>query len=190
MPELPEVETTVRGLRRAVVGKVITDFWADWPRSLRTHTISSLRKKIKNKTITSIDRRGKNIIFELASLGSPTPKLTPKLYLLVHMKMTGHLLYGAYSKVKIQSAKIKGKVLWIANKSGPLRDDPYNQRIRTVFSFEDQTQLAFSDLRRFGKIELYSNKQELDKSLSKLGPDMLGIGLGEFVKWVGNKKTF
>ena len=29
MPELPEVETTVRGLRKTIVGLIIKDVWTD-----------------------------------------------------------------------------------------------------------------------------------------------------------------
>ena len=86
MPELPEVETTVRGLRIKVTGLKIVSFWCDWPGIVRYITPAKLGQKIKNTKIISVNRRGKNILINLSNNKSLT----------IHMKMTGHLLYGEY----------------------------------------------------------------------------------------------
>jgi formamidopyrimidine-DNA glycosylase len=33
VPELPEVETTVRELKKEIIGLNILDFWTDWPKA-------------------------------------------------------------------------------------------------------------------------------------------------------------
>ena len=97
MPELPEVETTVRELKKKVLGRTFLDVWTDFPKMIRLRqgyggqvkkTFEQFKKEIKGRKIKDIKRRGKNILFELS--GSKT--------LLVHQKLTGHFLYGKWEK--------------------------------------------------------------------------------------------
>lgn len=147
MPELPEVETTVRGLRQTIVGKKITEVWTDWPKMIRGQSFSAFKKKILGKKIIEANRRGKNILITLSD-GE---------VLLAHMKMTGHFLYGPFKK--------KGGK-WTPNvKEGPLLD-PYNRFIHLVFSLSDGNHLAFSDMRKFGKV-LFLEKDEAPRKSSR-----------------------
>ncbi len=94
MPELPEVETTTKGLRQKVVGLTIKDVWTDLATKDKRQedTVANpkyfkfFKKDVIDKKILSITRRGKNILINL-SKGKT---------ILIHMKMTGHLLYGKY----------------------------------------------------------------------------------------------
>ena len=74
MPELPEVETTVRGLRRTISGLKIKEVWTDLsakdkrqkgaianPKYFRT-----FRKQILNKKVLSAERRAKNILINIS----------------------------------------------------------------------------------------------------------------------------
>ena len=81
MPELPEVETTVRALRRPLVGQVITAVRNSWPRHIATPTLSELQMRINDTRIEAISRRAKYLVFHL-SQGET---------LVIHLKMTGHL---------------------------------------------------------------------------------------------------
>ena len=71
MPELPEVETVVRGLRKTVVGETIARVRLNAPPSTITVGKSFGRKSfpvlLKNKQILSADRRGKNILMSLTA---------------------------------------------------------------------------------------------------------------------------
>ncbi len=86
MPELPEVETVVRGLRPALSGKRITrvrlgktDFIED-PAALKEH--------LPGRRISSVRRYGKFLLFDLESInGDPRKSL-----LLIHLGMTGQIL--------------------------------------------------------------------------------------------------
>lgn len=80
MPELPEVETVVRGLREPLVGRTIQSAWLDWPNSLVHPTPEEFAAQIAGQSVQRIDRRGKYI---LITLDGAT--------LIIHLKMTGRL---------------------------------------------------------------------------------------------------
>lgn len=81
MPELPEVETIVRGLRGPLVGRTFTDVVVTWPNSIKT-SIPELQNRLPGQRIEAITRRGKYLQFHLS--GGDT--------LLLHLKMSGDLL--------------------------------------------------------------------------------------------------
>lgn len=167
MPELPEVQTTVSGLKKVLPGLTITDVWSDLPLKKHKHRttenlknagyFSNFQKNITGRKILSVERRAKNILMHLDSSTHSRQAQT----ILIHMKMTGHLLYGKYQRVGDH---------WEAKDAGPLRDDPFNRFIHVVFSLSNKKQLAFSDLRKFGKIVL------LDTDTLAASPHLAGIG--------------
>jgi formamidopyrimidine-DNA glycosylase len=155
MPELPEVEIAVRSLNKKVLKRTFVDVWTDFPKNIKKPGLEEFEKEIKGKKIIAVRRRGKNIIFILS--GEKT--------LLIHQKMTGHLLLGNWEK--------QGNY-WIPEKKGPMSDDPRNKFLHLVFSLDNKKQLALSDLRKFAKIELWDSL-EFDKSetMTSLGPEPL-----------------
>lgn len=175
MPELPEVETIVRDLNKAVLGRKIEGVWSDFKETARLRSsfakalvdkkcfggqvkkpdFKEFKKEIKGKKIKKIWRRGKNIIFELS--GNKT--------LLIHQKMTGHLLFGNWQREKKQ---------WKAKISGPLADDPKNKFLHLIFWLDNNKQLALSDLRKFAKVELWDAKDfKESEEFKSLGPEPL-----------------
>lgn len=85
MPELPEVETIARQLRAgrggiALPGRVITRFSTSWPRQVERPSISTFRRRIKGRTVQSVQRRAKYLVFPLDE-GT----------LLIHLRMSGDL---------------------------------------------------------------------------------------------------
>ncbi|MBI4101510.1 MAG: bifunctional DNA-formamidopyrimidine glycosylase/DNA-(apurinic or apyrimidinic site) lyase [Candidatus Nealsonbacteria bacterium] len=155
MPELPEVETIVRGLRKKVLGRTFLDVWTDNPKTVkRPKTFDLFRKAIKGERVKKIGRRGKNILIYL--LGGKV--------LLIHQKMTGHLLYGLWRFEKR---------VWRPAERGPL-EDPANRFIHLLFWLDNKKMLALSDLRKFAKVELWGSKElEEDEDLKKIGPEPL-----------------
>jgi formamidopyrimidine-DNA glycosylase len=81
MPELPEVETIVRELRRQVTGKTIVRVRVAWERSIQGQA-KEFRRRLAGKTIAAVSRRGKFIGFEL---GDGT-------FFTVHLRMTGRFV--------------------------------------------------------------------------------------------------
>lgn len=157
MPELPEVHTTVEGLKKTILGKKIRAVSGDTRRMFKNIPIDEFESKVKNKKILAIERRAKNILIHLEG----------GLTIIIHLKMTGHLLYGLYEKVG-SKWKVSEK-----EKNDALRD-PFNRFVRVVFCLSDGNHLAFSDTRKFGSVSLfYTSKVQTESSLKKLGPEPL-----------------
>lgn len=85
MPELPEVETTRRGLLNPVVGAVITDVTVRDTR-LRWPIPATLKQKLAGRKVVNISRRGKYLLFHIEARRD---KLDG--YLLCHLGMSGSL---------------------------------------------------------------------------------------------------
>jgi len=170
MPELPEVETIVRDLDREVRNRTFLDIWTDTKSLIHEDTFESFKKKIVGKKILKVRRRAKNILIDLSD----------DYVLLIHQKITGHLLLGKW--------KLKGDK-WIAEEDGPLSCDPMNRFLHVIFLLDDKRQLALSDARKFAKIELWK-KEELEEELKELGPEPLekGFTVEKFEKLFEKKK--
>jgi len=145
MPELPEVETTTRGLRKKVLGLAIKDVWTDLATKdkRKRDTLANpkffnfFKKEILNKRILSAERRAKNILINLSENKT----------ILVHLKMTGYLFYGKNPKIKFA---------------------------HVIFSLSNKKYLVFSDMRKFGKITLLDTKKAYaSKHLKNIGPEPL-----------------
>ncbi len=210
MPELPEVHTTVAGIKKEVIGKKIKEVWSDF----HVATAHGHRENLKNENhykifvesvtgtkIVDAERKGKNILIHLNNDST----------IVVHMKMTGHLMVGKYKKITLPRTpslklregglpplKIKGESgrryeQWEALEEGPLQD-PYNRFIHFVLSLSDGRSLVLSDTRKFASVYI-TNTQELHshEHLSKIGPDPFDISEKQFVdlisKAAASKKT-
>ncbi|MBW6441014.1 bifunctional DNA-formamidopyrimidine glycosylase/DNA-(apurinic or apyrimidinic site) lyase [Patescibacteria group bacterium] len=137
MPELPEVETIRRDLEKKIIGKKIIDINVIQKKSLKNSS-TEFTKNLKNNSIKSISRKGKLLIFEIKE---------KKKYLLVHLRMTGQLLY-------FQAKKEADK----------------NTRI--IITFENNSKLFFNDTRRFGYLKITTTKEK-NATLEKMGIDIL-----------------
>ncbi len=167
MPEIPEVQTTVNGLNKHVVGLTIKDVWTDYRSishvgkdNIKDKTFfANFRKRLLNKKISGASRRAKNVLVHLSDGAT----------ILIHMKMTGHIMYGKYV-----FDKKKKKDPWeAADKKSPLADS-FNQFIRLVFTLSDKKYLVLSDMRRFAKVTLIeSGNLEESSHLKGLGPEPL-----------------
>jgi formamidopyrimidine-DNA glycosylase len=82
MPEMPEVETVVRGLRKCIIGKTIKSVSLNAPQINQDNKIFPLTI-LRDKTFKTVRRRGKNILIDL----------NDNFTLWVHLKMTGHLYF-------------------------------------------------------------------------------------------------
>jgi formamidopyrimidine-DNA glycosylase len=160
MPELPEVETIRIGLQEKIKDKQIKDVNVNNSKIIKKPSLKEFMTKIKDQKIKEIDRRGKYIIIYLDSEDK----------LVVHLGMTGLLIYP-YDK-KNTEKKINTK---------------HNH---LVFTFTDDTQLVFNDVRRFGKVFLVSNINEVE-SITKLGFEPLEDYFTEeiFIQVLNKKKN-
>ncbi len=182
MPELPEVQTIVDDLNRKIKGLTISDILTDWPKSFGRSPggFNGFKKEVKGRKIIKIWRIGKNIIFDLSG----------GVEMLIHQKMTGHLLIGEWNRRN-------GK--WVSKQKGVLAEK-VNSYIRTMFFLKGQPSfakamngkmMAFSDLRKFGKI--LAVKKENFKNLEdvkNIGPDPLmpNFKFNDFKKIISKKR--
>lgn len=168
MPELPEVQTIVDDLNKKVVDRKITGVWLDWPKHInllenrkgvlkliKKPVLKDFEKIIKGKKIIKAHRRAKNALIDLSD----------GYMMLVHQKMTGHLLVGRWD---VSS----GKAVAIGSKS--IATDPYNRFVHVIFYLSNGSMLALSDVRKFAKIIL-GKKEDLENlpELKELGPEPL-----------------
>jgi len=86
MPELPEVETIVRGLSRHVAGRRIDSVEFLWP-GLVVGDAPETVKQLRGQRIVALRRHGKYIVFELE-------RRRRKSCLVVHLRMTGNFIVG------------------------------------------------------------------------------------------------
>jgi formamidopyrimidine-DNA glycosylase len=169
MPELPEVTTTVRGLQKVLPGLTILDVWTDLAHEQisRKHfeeTFKSsiffkkFKKEISGSKILSVTRRAKNILINLSQNKT----------ILIHLKMTGHIIYGTYTFNKKENK-------W-APISGERKElfDPFNRFLHAVFSLSNGKHFVLSDMRKFGKITIVdTDKAEETIHLAGIGPEPL-----------------
>lgn len=117
MPELPEVETIRRQLAPLVEGRTLATLEVLDPRWCLPLTVDELVAATVGRRIERLARRGKYLVWELSDA----------VFLLVHLRMTGTLLYEPPAQV------------------------PY---ARVRFGLDDGRELRFCDPRRFGTGEL------------------------------------
>lgn len=155
MPELPEVQTIINDLSTKVRNRTFVDIWTDWSKIIKKpDSFDEFKKGVIGEKILNLRRRGKNIIVDLSDNKS----------ILIHQKMTGHLLYGRW----------KFDHGWKSEISGVLQTDPVNGYLHLVFFFDNGYQLALSDLRKFAKVELWDTDELAESEyIKKLGPEPL-----------------
>ena len=179
MPELPEVQTTVDGINKTVQGLQIIDVWTNYdsPHYANKEEIKNplffkkFKKIVIGAKIKKASRKAKNILIELSN----------NYTILIHMKMTGHVMYGKYvfdpEGKSTGSRKGTEKDPWVSIEEGPLTD-PFNRHIRLVFTLKDtkgvDKHLVLSDMRKFAKVTvLETDTIHQSSHLDTVGPDPL-----------------
>jgi formamidopyrimidine-DNA glycosylase len=117
VPELPEVETIRRQLAPLVQGRIVVRLDIADPRWCLPLAPEALVDAVRGRRVDALSRRGKYLVWELED----------EAFLLMHLRMTGTLLYDAPPGT------------------------PY-ERVRWVL--DDGHELRFCDPRRFGTGEL------------------------------------
>ena len=148
MPELPEVETVVRGLRASLPGHTIREV-----RLGKTDFIDdsvALAERVPGCRINAVSRLGKFICIELAP-GVPHEE---GLNLVIHLGMTGQL-----------TVRHPG--------------DQIAPHTHCFLALDDNWELRYTDIRRFGRILLVPESR-IAKFRESLGAEPLEITLEEF----------
>lgn len=128
MPELPEVETIRRQLAPQLRGRTLVKVEILDPRWTRPEPPRTVERALRGRRVQEVTRRGKYLVWEL----------TGELYLLVHLRMTGALLFDPEA-------------------------DPTHTRVR--FKLDAGHRLLYIDPRRFGTGQLVSGAAARDAYL-------------------------
>lgn len=149
MPELPEVETIKRELERAILGKKITEVCVHHPLVVREPAVDKFKKGLEGASFKNIIRKAKVLILELSNGKS----------LVIHLKMTGQLIYPGDGK-----------------------------KSRVSFYLSGGKTLDFNDQRLFAELRLLNDWRSL-KFIQGLGPEPFDLTLGQFKNMLKQKKT-
>lgn len=136
MPELPEVETTVRSIRDLLIGRHITTAWLDWPNSLVIPSPDIFMARLQGQAVRDVTRRAKYILIHLEAD-----------VLIIHLKMSGRLYV-------VPDAF----------------EDYADKWVHFLFQLDNSHQLRFSDSRKFGRVYLTENAEDV---IGGLGPEPL-----------------
>jgi formamidopyrimidine-DNA glycosylase len=149
MPELPEVETIKRDLEKIILGKKISEVFVHNPKVLREISSNEFKKGLVGATFKNILRRAKVLILELSNGKS----------LVIHLKMTGQLVYPGTGK-----------------------------QARVSFKLSSGEILDFNDQRLFAELRLMDDWHKF-KFIQRLGPEPFDLSLEEFKLLLKTKKT-
>ena len=161
MPELPEVETLRQELALVLVGKKIKSASCDWPKMVRPLSVKNFCANLVGQKIKAVDRRAKVLIITLAS-GE---------HILVHLKMTGQLIFKSPSQSSGPAAK-GGQIVVGGHPQPGGADGLPNKFTRIVLEFTDSSTLFHNDMRKFGWSRLVS-ETEKNNLLAGNGPEPL-----------------
>ncbi|MBL7084797.1 MAG: bifunctional DNA-formamidopyrimidine glycosylase/DNA-(apurinic or apyrimidinic site) lyase [Candidatus Omnitrophica bacterium] len=152
MPELPEVETIRLDLIRDVKGKRIKDVEILNSKVIKEPKPSEFKRRLKGTTFKDFLRRAKVLAIKLSS-GD---------YLVVHLRMTGQLIYAGKRQ----------------------------EKARVILCLSDGKYLNFNDQRLFAELRLVSDWLKL-KFVQELGPEPLEkeFTAQKFKQMLAGKKT-
>ncbi|MCG7494028.1 bifunctional DNA-formamidopyrimidine glycosylase/DNA-(apurinic or apyrimidinic site) lyase [Thalassobius sp. Cn5-15] len=164
MPELPEVETVMRGLAPSMEGAVIARAQVNRP-DLRWPFPDRMADRLMGQRVDRLRRRSKYILVDLASGET----------LLIHLGMSGRML-------------VSGDPL-----GQFVHDHPTAEKHdHVVLDMDNGARITFNDPRRFGAMDLLDTATAEDsKLLSVLGPEPLGNQFSEqhLINAFENKKS-
>lgn len=144
MPELPEVETNKRTLEKHIVGKHISSI-----KILSSSQVMGDPTLAEGRKILSLVRHGKILAIRLDN----------DIYINIHLKMTGQLLFAPDSR----NAVFKHTIPLAGTNTMP------GKSTRIIIHFSDGSAVYFNDSRRFGWMKL-TREPEKPGSIDVLDP--------------------
>ena len=159
MPELPEVETVMRGLQAVLEHECIV--WAETRRDgMRFPFPPRLAERLRGRRVLSFRRRAKYILMRLEGGES----------LLIHLGMSGRMV------ARREGAAVEPR----QGKQGVFSDArghnaPPEAHEHLAFGTDGGWHIGFVDPRRFGSVDLVAtDAEDQHKLLAGLGPEPLG----------------
>jgi formamidopyrimidine-DNA glycosylase len=167
VPELPEVETIVRGLDKRVSGDTIDSVWIGSRKQPLKSPAAKIASTLEDKQIVRVHRTGKHIVFDLESQNPKRTKTRPDIsrqkqdshtQWIVHLGMTGRMLVCEPS-------------------------DEIAKHTHLIANLASGRELRFVDPRMFGKISVHT------AGFDPGGVEPLEIGEEQFIELFRGRKT-
>lgn len=176
MPELPEVEYTVRQLRSTVMGATISEALVFWERAIGYPELSDFLVGVAGRCIEGVRRRGKFLLLDLT--GYPREMPVGDCVLSIHRRMTGNMLLLPPGWEIDTSLRETDPVAWSTKGPSFFRDEfpgeiRESSHCRVCFKLADGRRLLFTDPRKFGRVELWPRECE-GRVFAGLGVEPLG----------------
>jgi len=158
MPELPEVETVMRGLRAVLEGHRIVEVDQRRP-DLRFPFPDNLARRVEGRLVLSFRRRAKYMLMRLEGGES----------LLIHLGMSGRMVARQAGAPATARLAPQG-----AASDARGHNAPPEAHEHLVMSTEHGWRVGFVDPRRFGSVDLVATAAEdAHRLLAGLGPEPL-----------------
>jgi formamidopyrimidine-DNA glycosylase len=158
MPELPEVETVMRGLTAVLEGRRIARAETTRP-DLRWPFPDQLARRLTGARVTGFRRRGKYMLARLDTAES----------LLIHLGMSGRMVARPMAGPAVPWMGPTGR---FSDARG--HNNPPEAHEHLIIETEDGTRIGFVDPRRFGCVDLMPTAAEdRHRLLLGMGPEPL-----------------
>src|SRR3984885_5526811 len=160
MPELPEVETVVRGLRASLPGRTILE--VRFGKTDFVENPAAIAERLPGMRISEVTRLGKFISIGVEAGANPVATIA-KFQLIIHLGMTGQLT--------------------VIRSSGSVAPHTHG-----FFVLDDGRELRYTDIRRFGRMLLVP-ESGLAKFEEHLGKEPLEVSAEEFCAYFGSRRA-
>jgi formamidopyrimidine-DNA glycosylase len=159
MPELPEVETVMRGLAEVMEGRRITAAAVNRP-DLRWPFPPNLAARLTGRRVLGFRRRGKYMLMRLDAGES----------MLIHLGMSGRMVARRRDAPPVPRRGPQGAASDARGHNGPPEAHEH-----MVIETEEGWRIGFVDPRRFGCVDLVPTAlEEEHRLLAGMGPEPLG----------------
>ena len=202
MPELPEVETVRRGLEERLIGRTLRTEVHDTPKGF-PNTPGDVAQFMLGASVTAVKRRAKVLLIELSSAYT----------LVVHLKMTGQLVFVGYrlsaghtetasrsvsSRVPTPHSTLAADVSEAPQTNATDQDTRFgaghpndslvgvlpDRSTRVTITFTDESALFFNDQRKFGWMKLVPTVLVPELPfMQKVGPEPLETAFTSAIFW-------
>lgn len=157
MPELPEVETVARKLKPQIRKRTCSHV------KIHDKKLPLPPKNLKDYQVIEVTRHGKEVLITFSNNNKNS-----LIHLLVHLRMTGRLLYNK----NLTRKSLEDSESFLKHKVIRIKSDNFSKHNRATISF-DKGELYFFDVRRFGTFKWSTETPHLPEGVIDPVKDVL-----------------
>jgi formamidopyrimidine-DNA glycosylase len=180
MPELPEVETVVRGLRQSILGRKILSVWIG-----KNDFIDNPAEftRLSGQKIASIERFGKFMLLRLAASEEIGVAMADSVAVIETV-----IKSAANSNAENDAASLLVHLGMTGQLAPSAAEIPFDKHTHVSFTLDDGRELRYTDPRRFGRMA-YLTAESLAKEVAGAGADPLEVSPAEFDERVRSRNS-